>query len=77
MRLAGAKEPLADVLVNYIKELGGNPTATVIGRGFKTTAPEAGLINGAMSHALDYDDITVITKTHPSAVLIPPRATHG
>ena len=69
--LAGAKEPLADVLVDYIKEMGGNPTATVLGRGFKTTTPEAGLINGAMSHALDYDDITVITKTHPSAVLIP------
>ncbi|MEC8910126.1 MAG: MmgE/PrpD family protein, partial [Chloroflexota bacterium] len=69
--MAGSKEPLADVLVNYLNDLGGNPTATVIGRGFKTTAPDAGLINGAMSHALDYDDITVITKTHPSAVLIP------
>jgi 2-methylcitrate dehydratase PrpD len=69
--LAGSKEPLADVLVNYVNDLGGKPTATVIGRRFKTSAPEAGLINGAMSHALDYDDITVITKTHPSAFLIP------
>ncbi|MDA0263107.1 MAG: MmgE/PrpD family protein [Chloroflexi bacterium] len=69
--LAGSKEPLADVLVNYIGDIGGNPTASVIGRGFKTSAPEAGLINGAMAHALDYDDITFITKTHPSAVLIP------
>ena len=69
--LAGSKEPLADVLVDYLNDLGGKPVATVIGRGFKTSAPEAGLINGAMSHALDYDDITVITKTHPSAVLIP------
>ena len=69
--LAGSKEPLADVLVEYLTGLGGNPTSTVIGRGFKTSAPEAGLINGAMSHALDYDDITFITKTHPSAVLIP------
>ncbi len=69
--LAGSKEPLADVLAEYLTGLGGNPTSTVIGRGFKTSAPEAGLINGAMSHALDYDDITFITKTHPSAVLIP------
>ena len=69
--LAGSREPLADVLVDYLNDLGGNPTATVIGRGFKTNSPDAGLINGAMSHALDYDDITVITKTHPSAVLIP------
>ena len=69
--LAGSKEPLADILANYLTDLGGKPTATVIGRGFKTNAPEAGLINGAMSHALDYDDITFITKTHPSTVLIP------
>ena len=69
--LAGSKEPLTDILVNYLTDLGGKPTSTVIGRGFKTSAPEAGLINGAMSHALDYDDITFITKTHPSAVLIP------
>ena len=69
--LAGSKEPLADVLVNYLTDLRGKPASTVIGRGFKTSAPEAGLINGAMSHALDYDDITFITKTHPSAVLIP------
>ncbi|MCH8898699.1 MAG: MmgE/PrpD family protein, partial [Chloroflexi bacterium] len=66
-----SKEPLADILVNYLTGLGGNPAATVIGRGFKTNAPDAGLINGAMAHALDYDDITFITKTHPSAVLIP------
>ena len=58
-------------MADYLTGLGGKPAATVIGRGFKTSAPEAGLINGAMSHALDYDDITFITKTHPSAVLIP------
>ena len=69
--LAGSKEPLADVLCGYVAGLGGTPSATVVGRGFKTSTPEAALINGAMSHALDYDDVTFITKTHPSAVLIP------
>ena len=69
--LAGSKEPLADVLCDYVVGLGGTPSATVEGRGFKTSTPEAALINGAMSHALDYDDVTFITKTHPSAVLIP------
>ena len=69
--LAGSREPLADVLCEYVGALGGTPAATVVGRGFKTSTPEAALINGAMSHALDYDDVTFITKTHPSAVLIP------
>ena len=69
--LAGSREPLADVLCDYVTGLGGLPAATVIGRGFKTSSLEAALINGAMSHALDYDDVTYITKTHPSAHLIP------
>ena len=69
--LAGSREPLADVLCNYVAGLGGAPSATVIGRRFKTTSLEAALVNGAMSHALDYDDVTFITKTHPSAHLIP------
>ena len=69
--LAGSKETLADVLCDYVVGLGGTPSATVVGRGFKTSTPEAALINGAMSHAMDYDDVTFITKTHPSAVLIP------
>ena len=69
--LAGSREPLADVLCDYVSGLGGFPSATVIGRGFKTTTVEAALVNGAMSHALDYDDVTYITKTHPSAHLIP------
>ena len=69
--LAGSREPLADVLCDYVAGLGGTPQATVIGRGFKTSSLEAALVNGAMSHALDYDDVTFITKTHPSAALIP------
>ena len=69
--LAGSREPLADVLCDYVAGLGGVPSATVIGRGFKTSSLEAALVNGAMSHALDYDDVTYITKTHPSAHLIP------
>ena len=31
--LAGSREPLADVLCDYITGLGGKPAATVIGRG--------------------------------------------
>ena len=69
--LAGSREPLADVLCDYVRGLGGAPAATVIGRGFKTSSLDAALVNGAMSHALDYDDVTYITKTHPSAALIP------
>ena len=69
--LAGSQEPLADVLCDYVRAEGGTPSASIIGRGFKTSTPYAALVNGAMGHALDYDDITEVTKTHPTAVLLP------
>ena len=69
--LAGSAEPLAEALCRYAQSLGGHPQASVAGRCFRTATPEAALINGAMSHALDYDDVTFITKTHPSAALLP------
>ena len=69
--LAGSQEPLAYVLCDYVRAEGGTPSASIIGRGFKTSTPYAALVNGAMGHALDYDDITEVTKTHPTAVLLP------
>ena len=69
--LAGSQEPLADILCRYIEAEGATPAASVVGRGFRTTGANAALVNGAMAHALDYDDITQITKTHPTAVLLP------
>lgn len=70
--LAGCREPLATILINVTKQLGGAPQSTVVGHGFKTSAPSAAMVNGAMGHALDYDDITRLLKGHPSVVLVPP-----
>ena len=69
--LAGSRESLADILCRYLTAEGASPTASVVGRGFRTSVANAALVNGAMAHALDYDDITQITKTHPTAVLLP------
>ena len=69
--LAGCHEPLADILCEFIQAGGSRPVASVVGRGFKTSAADAALINGATAHALDYDDITRAIKGHPSAVLLP------
>ena len=69
--LAGSKEELADILCRYVAAESSAPVASVVGRNFRTSAANAALVNGAMAHALDYDDITHITKTHPTAVLLP------
>ena len=69
--LAGSREELADILCGYVSSESSAPVASVVGRGFRTSAAHAALVNGAMAHALDYDDITQITKTHPTAVMLP------
>jgi len=75
--LAGSKEQLADILVGFAQDNGGGQAATVIGRSFKTSAPMAAFVNGAMGHALDYDDITHFLKGHPSVVCLPPALAVG
>jgi len=52
-------------------EWGGTPQAGIIGGGQRAPAPTAALINGAMMHALDFDDTHAAAYIHPSAVIIP------
>ena len=69
--LMGRNEELVDKLLLLTDDLGGNPQASIIGRGRKTDVAQAALINGAMSHALDYDDTSVVAMMHASTVLFP------
>jgi len=69
--LAGSSEPLVEMLAAEAEEAGGAEQATVIGRGFKTSAHQAALVNGAGSHALDYDDVITALLGHPSVPVVP------
>ncbi|MEP6871362.1 MAG: MmgE/PrpD family protein, partial [Anaerolineaceae bacterium] len=69
--LAGADEPLARILREEAIESGGNPQATIIAGGLRTSAQQAALINGAASHALDFDDVQMTMSGHPSVPIIP------
>ncbi len=69
--LGGSKQPLSRILVKMVKDFGGNSQATILGHGLKTNAMNAALVNGAMAHALDYDDTHSSSLGHPSAPLIP------
>jgi 2-methylcitrate dehydratase PrpD len=68
--LAGAKEELADILLAEMREQGGAPAATVIGRAERVPVLSAALVNGAASHALDFDDVNLAMTGHPSVVLL-------
>lgn len=69
--LGGRDDPLVAKLTAYSDKLGGLPQATLIGRGIKKSIADAALINGAASHALDYDDTLVSFLGHPSVTLFP------
>ena len=69
--LAGSNEPLAAMLREDALQDGGQPQATLLGGGQRVTAKQAALINGAASHALDYDDVVLAMSGHPSVPVWP------
>lgn len=69
--VAGKDETLVDKLLRYAQLMGGHEQASVIGRDLKASVSQAALINGAASHALDYDDTIGSYIAHPSVTLFP------
>jgi 2-methylcitrate dehydratase PrpD len=69
--IAGASEPLVQILADQVKADGGNPQASLIGRSERVSLSQAALVNGAASHALDYDDVNLSLEGHPSVAVIP------
>ena len=69
--LAGCREEAALRVAGMVREQGGSDDATVIGSGFRAPASQAALANGTAAHALDYDDVTVNMRGHPSVPLFP------
>jgi len=69
--LAGKDDPLVDKLLHYADIMGGKEQATILGRKVKKSIAQAALINGAASHALDYDDSLVSFLGHPTVTILP------
>lgn len=69
--LAGLEEPVAVMLRALADEEGGTAQATLIGHARKVPARMAALANGALSHALDYDDTHFAYVGHPSVAVFP------
>lgn len=69
--MAGKDDPLVLKLMQYADLMGGHAQASVIGHGVKKSVDQAALINGAASHALDYDDSMISFLGHPSVAVFP------
>ncbi|WP_426413366.1 MmgE/PrpD family protein [Bradyrhizobium ganzhouense] len=71
LTVQGAHEPLATILAEQVAAEGGNDSATLIGRSRGASPRQAALVNGAASHALDYDDVNIRMMGHPTAAVLP------
>jgi len=69
--LAGINATEIDSVIEVAKLVGGNEQATVLGKKIKTSILNATLLNGLISHVLDFDDTSVEFLGHPSVTLFP------
>ncbi|HTZ35370.1 MAG TPA: MmgE/PrpD family protein [Stellaceae bacterium] len=69
--LAGADDPLAGILLDEFLEAGGTADAAVIGHAARLPVLSAALVNGAIAHALDYDDVNLAMPGHVSVAILP------
>lgn len=69
--MAGQGEPVSDITRAMALEDGGAAQASVIGTAQKLPARAAAMVNGAVSHALDYDDTHFAHIGHPSVAVLP------
>ena len=71
LALAGSRDPLSTLLHDAALIEGALPAATIVGRNFGFSPRQAALANGAAGHALDYDDVNLAMRVHPTTVILP------
>jgi 2-methylcitrate dehydratase PrpD len=69
--IAGADEPLAQMLHDQLQDEGGHAQARVLGTGYAFNVRQAALANGAAGHAHDYDDVHDAMVGHPTVPVAP------
>jgi 2-methylcitrate dehydratase PrpD len=69
--IAGASDELVAILLAEMREQGGTETATVLGHPGRLSVASAAIVNGAASHALDFDDVNLAMPGHPSVAILP------
>ena len=69
--VAGASDVLSGILFAELSEQGGRESATILGHVGRLPVASAALVNGAASHALDFDDVNLAMPGHPSVAILP------
>lgn len=69
--VAGSNEPGIVEIAELVKDWAGKQESTLIAHDQKVPAPAAAMVNGAMGHALDYDDGHDGAITHAATTVVP------
>jgi 2-methylcitrate dehydratase PrpD len=69
--IAGASDELVAILLAEMQEQGGKEVASVLGHAGRLPVASASIVNGASSHALDFDDVNLAMPGHPSVAILP------
>ncbi len=59
-----------DLIINFVKSIGGNDQSTIWFDGYKTSAMMAALANSTMAHTVDFDDTHLDSVAHLGAGLL-------
>jgi 2-methylcitrate dehydratase PrpD len=68
--LAGRDEPLVRILIDELAPADDPKGVTIVGHGRRGRIDDVVLINGAMGHALDFDDV-IMPMGHPTVPVAP------
>ncbi|HBW33847.1 MmgE/PrpD family protein [Desulfosporosinus sp. BICA1-9] len=68
---AGAQREPGRIVLSIVEELGGKEEATLISTGEKTSSILAAMVNGAISHIVELDDVHKASIIHAGAPIIP------
>lgn len=69
--VSGARMKPGEMALKYVRTLGGEAQASVVGSDFRTTAINAALANAMYAHADETDDFEPVTKAHPGCSVVP------
>ena len=69
--IGGSADPLVQILAGDLLADAGAGRSRLIGRSGRASVAGAALINGAASHALDFDDVNARMYGHPSVAVAP------
>ena len=69
--VSGSRLAAGDLMIPYVRSLGGTQESTVIGSDLVTTAADAALANGTFAHADETDDTHSPAYVHPGCAVVP------